>query len=313
MHVGYDSKDLINDADLIIAIESDVPYMPNLVRPNRNCRITTIGVDPVYARYPMRNFPSNLTITATSTSALEALERALANAAIPEVRITKRRARIEAYRQKPSEYLAKSSVAKGDCISQAYLSKTIAATVGDDAVIFNEYSLMQDHCPRELPDTYYGLGSAGGLGWGMGAALGAKLTAPNKLILATLGDGVYMFSNPTAAHWFAEVNKAPIMSVIFNNSRYGAVRRATMSMFKDGAAELDGGRFMSDVNPRPSFHLAMQAQGYHGECVERAADLPVALARARCSARGSPGARKCYLSRLNYDARKKLSQMGANE
>ena len=54
-------------------------------------------------------------------------------------------------------------------------------------MIFNEYSLMQEHCPREKPDTFYGLSAAGGLGWGFGAALGAKLAAPDKLVVATLG------------------------------------------------------------------------------------------------------------------------------
>jgi acetolactate synthase-1/2/3 large subunit len=148
-------------------------------------------------------------------------------------------------------------------------------------VIFNEYSLMQDHCPREKPNTYYGLSSAGGLGWGFGAALGAKLTAPEKLVVATLGDGAYMFSNPTIAHWVADAHKIPILTVIFNNSRYGAVRSATLSMFKDGVAGEDDGRFMADLDPSPSFDAAVRSQGGHAECVEKPADLPAALARAR--------------------------------
>jgi acetolactate synthase-1/2/3 large subunit len=140
---------------------------------------------------------------------------------------------------------------------------------------------MQDHCPREKPDTYYGLSSAGGLGWGFGAALGAKLAAPEKLVVATLGDGSYLFSNPMVAHWVADTHKLPILTVIFNNSRYGAVRSATMSMFKDGIAGLDDGRFMADLDPSPAFDKAVQAQGAHGERVERPDDLPAALARAR--------------------------------
>jgi len=148
-------------------------------------------------------------------------------------------------------------------------------------VIFNEYSLMPDHCPREEPDTYYALSSAGGLGWGFGAALGAKLTAPDKLVVAALGDGSYMFSNPMVAHWVADAHKIPILTIIINNSRYGAVRSATLSMFKDGVAGEDDGRFMADLNPSPAFELALQSQGGHGERVERPADLPAALRRAR--------------------------------
>ncbi len=280
MHMGYDHQELLADADLVIAIEADVPYMPNLHRPNAASRFATIGEDPAFVRYPMRSFPSDLAITATAVSAIESLEAALSSKAMAEDRISARRSRLKALREGRMERLAKAS-APGERISPAYLSRAIAEAVGEDAVIFNEYSLMQDHCPREKPNTYYGLSSAGGLGWGFGAALGAKLAAPEKLVVATLGDGAYLFSNPMVAHWVADAHRLPIMTVIINNSRYGAVRSASLSMFKDGIAGLDDGRFMADLDPSPAFEKAMQAQGYHGERVERPADLPAALARAR--------------------------------
>ena len=100
-------------------------------------------------------------------------------------------------------------------------------------------------------------------------------------MVATLGDGAYMFSNPMVAHWVSDVHKLPILTIIFNNSRYGAVRGATMSMFKDGAAGEDQGRFMADLDPSPAFEKAVQMQGGHGERVEKPADLPAALKRAR--------------------------------
>ena len=156
----------------------------------------------------------------------------------------------------------------------------VGEAVGEDAVIFNEYSLIQEQISREKPDTFYGLSAAGGLGWGFGAALGAKLAAPDKFVVATLGDGAYMFANPMVAHWVSDVHKLPILTIVFNNSLYGAVRGATMSMFKDGVAGEDGGRFMADLSPSPAFEAAVKAQGGHGERVEKASELPAALARA---------------------------------
>jgi acetolactate synthase-1/2/3 large subunit len=84
--------------------------------------------------------------------------------------------------------LAKDSAA-GTTISPEYLSHAIGEAVGKDAIIVNEYPLRPDHCAREKPGTFFSLGPAGGLGWGLGAALGAKLAAPDELIVATLGDG----------------------------------------------------------------------------------------------------------------------------
>jgi acetolactate synthase-1/2/3 large subunit len=281
MHIGYDSKGVIQEADLVVVLESDVPYIPNEQNPRADCRFVTIGEDPAFNRYPMRSFPSDLAVTATAASALEALESALSKVSVPEAGIAARRVETAEHKRKRREQLDAISTPRGDTISAAYLSRAITEAVGQDAVIFNEYSLMQEHCPREKPDTFFGLSSAGGLGWGFGAALGAKLAAPEKLVVATLGDGAYMFSNPMVAHWVSDVHKLPVLTIIFNNSLYGAVRGATMSMFKDGAAGVDGGRFMADLNPSPAFEAAVKAQGGHGERVERPADLPAALARAR--------------------------------
>jgi acetolactate synthase I/II/III large subunit len=44
---------------------------------------------------------------------------------------------------------------------------------------------------------------AGGLGLALGQALGAKLTARERLVVATVGDGSYMFGNPTPFHLVA--------------------------------------------------------------------------------------------------------------
>jgi len=281
MHMGYDPQGLLQEANLIIVMDADVPWIPNEQHPKADCRFASIGEDPAFRRYPMRSFPSDLAITSNTASALEALEQALAKQTIPQARIDARRIRATEFNRKRKEALDKASATPSDKITKAYLSRMIADTVGDDAVIFNEYSMEQDFCPREKPDTFYGLSAAGGLGWGFGAALGAKLAAPEKLVVATLGDGAYMFANPMVAHWVSDVHKLPILTVIFNNSRYGAVRGATMSMFKDGVAGQDGGRFMADIDPSPAFEKAVQMQGGHGERIEKPADLPGALKRAR--------------------------------
>jgi acetolactate synthase-1/2/3 large subunit len=281
MHMGYDSGVLVQDADLVIVIEADVPWIPNEHTPQPHCRFATIGEDPAYTRYPMRSFPSDLAITATAASALEALEAALPKVAVPEARVAARRTRAAEYSRKRKEQLAKASTPSGERISPAYLSRMVGETVGSDAVIFNEYTLVQDHCPREKPGTFYNNSPAAGLGWGLGAALGAKLAAPDKLVVAVLGDGAYMFNNPTVGHWVSDVYKLPVLIIIFNNSRYGAVRAATLGMFKDGAAGENDGRLFADIAPTPPFEAIVQVQGGHGERVERAQDLPAALARAR--------------------------------
>src|SRR5262249_12833104 len=76
---------LLREADLVIVVESDVPWLPRKGAPPTGARVVQIGEDPLYARYPMRSFPSDLAITATALSVLEALEQALQGRTGPHV------------------------------------------------------------------------------------------------------------------------------------------------------------------------------------------------------------------------------------
>ena len=281
MHFGFEPGALLADADLVIVLECDVPWIPSQQHPPAGCRVAHVGEDPFFARYPMRSFPSDLAVQAGVTNALDALIAAVeARLQMAEARIAARRGRLTERMRTRRAQLQKDS-APGAAISPEYLSRAIGEAVSEDAVIVNEYPLRPDHCAREKPGTFFGLGPAGGLGWGFGVALGAKLAAPDKFVVATLGDGSYMFANPTVGHWVSAKHALPILTVVFNNSRYGAVRRATLSMFKDGVAGETDGRTLADLDPSPPFEAMAKAQGAHAERVEKPADLPAAIERAR--------------------------------
>ena len=281
MHFGFEPGALLADADLVIVLESDVPWIPHLQHPPAGCRVAHVAEDPFFVRYPMRSFPSDLAVQAGCINALDALVKAVEpRLQMADARIAARRARLTERMRLRRAQLAKDSAA-GGTISPAYLSRVIGETVGDDAIIFNEYPLRPDHCAREKPGSFFALGPAGGLGWGFGAALGAKLAAPDAFVVATLGDGAYMFANPTVGHWVSATHNLPILTVVFNNSRYGAVRNATLSMFKDGAAGENDGRTFADLDASPAYEAMAMAQGAYAERVEKPADLPNVLLRAR--------------------------------
>jgi acetolactate synthase-1/2/3 large subunit len=274
MHLGYAPGDALRAADLVVVLESDVPWFPHLEAPRPAARVAHVGVDPTFARYPMRSFPSDLAVAGEPHVVLGALAAALGPRA-DDSRIEKRRSAIavRAAGRRPQAHAT-------DPITPEWISRCIGEAKGDDAIVINEYPLRLDHCPFERPGSYFGLSPAGGLGWGLGAALGAKLAAPERLVIATLGDGAYVFANPTAGHWAARAYDLPILTVVFNNSRWAAVRNSTIAMYKEGVAARAGGTLLADLSPSPDYATLVEAHGGYGERVDRAEALPGALARA---------------------------------
>jgi acetolactate synthase-1/2/3 large subunit len=274
---------LLDDADLVIVIEADVPWMPSKEAPPAGARIVQIGVDPLYSRYPMRGFPSDLTITASALSVLEALEQALAGR--PRG-VEDRRTRLVARSQKLHEQWRNEAeqAGRGNKNTLAWLNHCLREVVDRDTIVINEYSFRQEYCPLETPGSLFAVSAAGGLGWGFGASLGAKLAASGRQVLSVLGDGAYMFANPTACHYVAQMQNLPVLTVIYNNALYNAVRRATLDMYEHGAAALDDGRLLADL-PAPNFEKIALAHDGHGERVEQPADLPAALRRAAAAVR----------------------------
>ncbi|MFY9733987.1 MAG: thiamine pyrophosphate-requiring protein, partial [Rhodoplanes sp.] len=153
MHFGSELGDLLSEADLVTVLEADVPWIPSLQRPPDHCRIVHVGEDPVFARYPMRSFPADLVIAADSVAVLNSAMSALADLPKAGPRIAARREKLSARMRARRAQLTKDS-APGERISPAYCSRVIGETVGADAIIFNEYPLMLDHCAREQAGTY---------------------------------------------------------------------------------------------------------------------------------------------------------------
>ena len=162
----------------------------------------------------------------------------------------------------------------------AWASACIAQVKPEDAIIVNEYTLIPEHCGSNLPGTYFGSSTASGLGWGGGAALGAKLASQDHLVIAVLGDGSHLFGNPVALHHASAMHKLPVLFIVLNNSMWGAVRRATLGMYPQGEAARSNKPPLIDLDELPAFEQVCAAAGGYGERVEDPTALPAALHRA---------------------------------
>ena len=284
MFMGSLPGPLLKEADLVIVWESDVPWYPSKEAPPPEARIVQIGEDPLYARYPIRSFPSDLTIRSATLPLLQALSAALSDrrpdTATRHAELSRRSAALRAGWQAEAE-----RGGSGEISTLPWLNHCLRTIVDRETTVISEYSFRQEYCPLESTGSLLGVSAAGGLGWGFGAALGVKLAAPQRQVIAVLGDGAYMFANPTACHFIAQGQNLPVLIVIYNNTLYGAVRRATLDMFPSAVAAETDGRLLADLGPAPAFERIVEAHGGYGELVERPRDLPDALKRAAAAVR----------------------------
>jgi len=117
------------------------------------------------------------------------------------------------------------------------------------------------------------------MGFGVAAAIGAKLTRPDKKVVCTTGDGafqMFMKELPTAVQY-----SAPVTWIVLNNRSLGwikAVQRAT------------GGRYIAtDFDVQPDFVKIAEANKCHGERVERQSQIEPAIRGAlKANAGGTP-------------------------
>ncbi len=267
----------------MIVIESDAPWMASLQHPPVGCRVANIGEDPNYVRYPMRSFPNDLAIKSDAATALAALDD-VADGKLAEIggpdrgaaRAHRRalahppRAARQGHQPERRQDLARLS-------SIACSARWSARTRSYSTNIRSTSTIARGRSRARSSRSALPAGSAGA--W-------ARRSAPSS-------------SNPTG--WWSPLSATaptcspirpcatgsaasshlPVLTVICNNSLYQAVRGATMSMFKDGAAGEEDCRGLANLDPSPPFEQLAQAQGAHAERVERPDQLAAALTRAR--------------------------------
>ena len=274
-HLGFDPAPVIEDADLLIVVEADVPWFPQ-DEPAPEVPVVHIGLDPIRRDYPMHT-----ALGGHPTRTLEALTAAV-KGRIAGSSLQARLGRLAALHEESRAGARHRAEAASPArpIDPAFLSRLIGDALGPDGIVVNEYDAHSDQLRLDRPGSYYGPSAVSGLGWGFGAALGAKLAEPDRTVVCTLGDGAYIFSNPLACHLAAEQLGLALLVVVFNNSSWKAVRTAVRRIAPDGWAETSGNYPLSDLSPSPAFAGVASACGAYAEEVDDPAELRGALERA---------------------------------
>ncbi|UOM34352.1 thiamine pyrophosphate-requiring protein [Acuticoccus sp. I52.16.1] len=284
-HVGADPGPWLAEADVVVILDALAPWWPDIHPAPHAATVINIGPDPLFSRFPVRNFRSDIALRGESADTIPALVSQMQDMARgPKVAARRQRlAETTAAMRERLVTAATADVERG--MTKAYVSHCLGeALAGRTSSVFSELGTKLGFLPRSEPRSWFQEPHSGGLGWSFPAAMGAKLADPERTCMATMGDGSYMFANPTACHQVAEALGLGVVVVILNNEEWGAVRASVTGMYPDGVAASANQMPLTALKPSPDFCKTAEASRAFTRRVTDPAALPAALAEALAAA-----------------------------
>ncbi len=284
-HLGYvfasQTRRELADADVVLAVESDVPWFEARVPMPESTRVIQLGVEPFYQRYPMRGFRCDVPIAADPALALDELARLVAGRVergVASSRVAAHERRRQADRAALDRAIEEDS--RKSAITSAWASQCVARLLSGDTVLVNEYPVDLRIAAPEAPGGYFGPSHAGGLGWAFAAALGVRAARPASTVICAVGDGCYHYAVPTSCHQVAAAEKLPLLVIVFDNGGWNEVRKSVISVHPDGWAVKKDPMPLASFGRETRYPMIAEAFGGYGVSVDRSAELPGALERA---------------------------------
>ncbi|MBT3989966.1 MAG: thiamine pyrophosphate-requiring protein [Rhodospirillaceae bacterium] len=289
MNMGFAVGKFLPDADLVLVVESAVPWLPRNVQPDANAKLVHLSPDPQYTGFPYRGFEMDVAISGEPVQSLKLILEALAaRSDLDAEEIKSRGEKFAAIHDEQEAAKAKTlaDAANHTPILAPWVAACLNKVKADDSIIVSELGVNVGHVDYKVPSSIVSGGQAGGLGHGLGSALGAKLAAPDRDVILLVGDGSYMFGGPTPAHFVGKAQDLPTLTIVMNNSKWFAVDRATRVMYPDGKAAKANEMPLTDLTPSPNYEKIMEACGGYGELVDDPAKLEESMRSALEKVRG---------------------------
>ena len=163
-------------------------------------------------------------------------------------------------------------------LSPQYVIERIGQLTGPEAIYSSGVGQHQMWAAQfikyERPNAWLNSGGAGTMGYGVPAAMGAKVAEPERTVWAIDGDGCFQMTNQELAT--CTINKIPIKVAIINNSSLGMVRQ-WQTLFYDGRHSFTDLNTGHDTVMIPDFVKMADAYGALGIRVRNKDEVDAAI------------------------------------
>ena len=169
----------------------------------------------------------------------------------------------------------------GSTLTPKQISDVIARICPQDTIVATDVGQHQmwvaQHFHYDYPGQLLTSGGFGTMGFGLGAAIGAKVGNPEKTVIHVTGDGSFrMNCNELATEQYYNL---PIITFIYNNQTLGMVRQWQTLIYH-------GHYSQTTLDRAPDFVKLAEAYGLGGKRVCTVPELEAAVKEALASGRG---------------------------
>ncbi len=263
MHGSVASNRAVQKADVVIAVgarfsDRVISKADNFAR---SAKVIHFDIDPAEINKNVRSE------TAVIGNLKESLKKVLE--ALPSRTASEWNGDVNEWKQKiPTSHLKQAA------LHPKFILEETAKAVGDDAIIVTDVGQHQmwtgQFYPFKKPRTFLTSGGLGTMGFGLGAAEGAKFGNPDRQVILFTGDGCFRMNCGELA---AISNyKIPLLVVIFNNGVLGMVRQWQTLFYDSRYSE-------TNLDRPPDFIKLAEAYGLSGYTATDEVSFREALAK----------------------------------
>lgn len=288
LHGGFDPGEFMADADVVCLVGATQPWHPASAPAAPGAKVAALDEEPLHMELPYWGFQLDLSIVGELEASLAALVERLGRDGVRGDAERRARLREKGAARRAAWVRQARSLESRDPIDTNWVMYQLNRVIPDDAYLVEETithrMAVHQYLDRVRPGNFFS-GCIGGLGTGLGTALGVKAAHPDKPVVLVIGDGSFNYNPGIAGFGFAQEFRMPILVVLMDNHGYKSMKRGVPAYYPEGWAVRTNQFVGTSIAPAPDYAAIARAFDGFGERVQRPDTVGPALERGLQAAR----------------------------
>lgn len=288
LHGGFDPGEFMADADVVCLVGATQPWHPASAPAAPGAKVAALDEEPLHMELPYWGFQLDLSIVGELEASLAALLERLGRDGVRGDEERRARLREKGAARRAAWVRQARSLESREPIDTNWVMYQLNRVIPDDAYLVEETithrMAVHQYLDRVRPGNFFS-GCIGGLGTGLGTALGVKAAHPDKPVVLVIGDGSFNYNPGIAGFGFAQEFRMPILIVLMDNHGYKSMKRGVPAYYPEGWAVRTNQFVGTSIAPAPDYAAIARAFDGFGERVQRPDTVGPALERGLQAAR----------------------------